>query len=96
MSEAESTPKKQKSRKRDLIEWGLIIVIAITLYTTGYHTEVIGTIQRGLLLTGIIRPDTTPEAEDIREASFNFPLITIDGEQTSLKEFEGKTIFLNF
>ena len=95
MSEAESTPKKQKSRKRDLIEWGLIIVIAITLYTTGYHTEVIGTIQRGLLLTGIIRPDTTPEAEDIREASFNFPLITIDGEQTSLKEFEGKTIFLN-
>lgn len=91
-----SNGSKKKSWKRELIEWGLMITVAVTLYATGYHTEVIGTLQRGLLLTGILKPDTTPEASDIRRADFNFPLISISGERLSLDDFEGKTIFLNF
>ena len=88
--------KKKSSIKRTLIEYGVLIAIGGILYITGLHTEVIGTLQRGILATGIFRPDTTPEAEDIINANLNMPLVSLDGERVSLSDFQGKTIFLNF
>ena len=95
MSEVENkkTPNKFKQA---LKEWAVILGVFGILYITGLHTEVIGGLQRVLLSTGILRPDTEIDSGDIRKASYNMPLITLDGERTSLAEFEGKTIFLNF
>jgi hypothetical protein len=47
---------KAKKRKRNLIEWGVILGVIGFLYVTGLHTQVIGTLQRGLLATGLIQP----------------------------------------
>ena len=77
-------------------EWGIILGIFGILYITGLHTEVIGGLQRVLLSTGILRPNTEIDVSDIKKANYNMPLISLDGDRTSLKEFEGKTIFLNF
>ncbi len=92
------TDQKKKSffSKRDLIEFGVIAGVAAFLYLMGWHTEVIGTLQRGLLATGIIRPDITVDESEFLRANYNMPLLSMDGERMSLQDFEGKTIFLNF
>lgn len=88
--------KKSFFSERDLIEFGVIAGVAAFLYMMGWHTEVIGTIQRGLLATGIIRPDITVDESEFQRANYNMPLLSMDGERMSLEDFEGKTIFLNF
>jgi thiol-disulfide isomerase/thioredoxin len=88
--------KKSFFSKRDLIEFGVIAGVAGFLYLMGWHTEVIGTLQRGLLATGIIHPDITVDESEFQRANYNMPLLSMDGERVSLQDFEGKTIFLNF
>ena len=82
--------------KRQFIEIGIMAAVAGLLYWSGYHTEVIGTLQRGLLATGLIRPSTEISEAKTVPAAYNYALYTADGQRTSLQEFEGKTIFLNF
>ena len=99
--------KKKKSTKKTLIEYGIIAAVAITLYATGLHTEVIGFAQRGLLATGLITPNVEKVAQDKSDesetattstptpADFNLALIDEDGKTHSLADFEGKVIFMN-
>lgn len=83
----------KKSYRRELTEWLIIVVVGLTLYFTGLHTEAIGLVQRGLLATGIIQPD---KVEDTRYADYNFYLTNVSGRRLSFEEFKGQTIFLNF
>lgn len=92
----EKPGKKNSSLKKEITQWIFIILIGAALYTSGYHTEVIGRIQSVLLYTGILQPDTDPSIIHGQKAEYNMPLLTIDGEQIYLSEFEGKTIFMNF
>lgn len=92
----EKPGKKNSSLKKEITQWIFIILIGASLYTSGYHTEVIGRIQSVLLYTGILQPDTDPSIIHGQKAEYNMPLLTIDGEQIYLSEFEGKTIFMNF
>lgn len=96
--------KKKKSLKKTLIEYGIIAAIALTLYATGLHTEVIGFVQRGLLATGLITPkiETIHKNESQNEiaanatpADFNLTLMDEDGNTLSLADFKGKAIFMN-
>ncbi len=90
----------KKKTKRSLIEYGVIAVVAITLYMTGLHTEVIGFVQRGLLATGLMNPKVEQVAANVSyeselKADLDFNLVNEAGETVSLDEFEGKVIFLN-
>tara|TARA_R110000868_G_scaffold306734_4_gene568176 strand:- start:47691 stop:48290 length:600 start_codon:yes stop_codon:yes gene_type:complete len=93
---SDDTPKKPNQLKKAVIEWGVILGVFGILYFTGLHTEVIGGLQRVLLSTGILRPNTEIDASNFKKANYNMPIISLDGERTSLEDFEGKTIFLNF
>jgi len=93
--EKKKKPKK-RSFKRELVEWGTILSVIGILYFTGLHVPVIGNLQRALLWTGLMSPDTELNEKDIKSANYNVPLLSIDGDKLSMKEFEGKTIFLNF
>ncbi len=96
MKDKNSKPKsKSSSLKKELYQWGIFAAIAGILYFTGYHTEVIGRLQSVLLYTGLMQPDTEVSASS-REAYYNMPLVSLDGDRTSLEAFKGKTIFLNF
>lgn len=88
--------KKKKSLKRELIEWGIFLGIIATLYLTGLHTDVIGFLQRGVLKTGLIKPDMETEMEDLPAASYDLKLMNESGEILDFQQLKGKTIFINF
>lgn len=92
----ESSPKKKKSTQRDLIEWGVLLSTIALLYFTGLHVPVVGNLQRVLLWTGLMTPDTEQEQIDARSANYNLPLLSLDDDAFNLDRFKGKTIFLNF
>ena len=81
--------------KKILKDWGLLAVVFLTLYLTGLHTHVAAFAQQMVLKTGFITPDYGIAPEKAKDADFNFPLTTIDGQPASLSDFKGKVIFLN-
>lgn len=87
--------KKTKSWKRTFIEWGLLLLVAGTLYATGYHTQVIGMAQRGLLATGLIKPTFTVNEDQMRDAGSEFYFADEDHQTTSIANHRGKVVFLN-
>lgn len=92
---AEDSTSKEKKWKRSLIEWGILITIILVLYVTGLHTQVIGTIQRGLLATGLITPDIPEQIDDAELANLDFYFKDREGTVRSLRNFEGDVIFMN-
>lgn len=100
--------KKDITQKKTWLQYGIFAMVAITLYATGMHTEIIGFAQRGLLATGLMNPDVEElaqlrdsESEDKdptmtdTKADFNLKLLDAYGNTTSLEESRGKVIFLN-
>ena len=94
MSEETKSPKKSKL-KRELIDWGILILIAAVLYGTGLNKPIAAKLQQALLWTGIIKPNTSLNESEFEKADFNVPLLTLDGEEANLKDLEGKVIFMN-
>jgi len=92
----ESSKTKKSSGKKELIEWGILLSVIAILYATGLHVPVIGNLQRVLLWTGLMSPDTELSQSEYRTANYNLPLLSLTDESLLLEEFEDKTIFLNF
>lgn len=80
--------------KKTIKELLIFAVILIVLNVTGLLSEVTGFVQQGVLYTGILNADAE-EVEKPKEADYNFPLTTLDGERVSLAEYKGKVIFMN-
>lgn len=82
-----------------LIEWGALAAVAAVLYFTGLHTEVLGTLQRGILWTGIFDAEahevTATDGPMLTERAYGMALTTPEGEQLSLADFKGKVLFVN-
>lgn len=101
----------KNNKKRTFIQYALFGIVAITLYATGMHTEIIGFAQRGLLETGMMNPDipegkkiahvshseATPPGglENLPKADFNLQLRNEEGKIVSLSTLKGKVIFIN-
>lgn len=89
-----------RKMKKNLIEYGVLATVLLTLFLTGLHTEVFGFLQRGLLATGIMNPDVREEVNAVNpveypKADFNLNLIDSKGDKVSLQQFKGKVIFIN-
>ncbi|WP_017733976.1 TlpA family protein disulfide reductase [Nafulsella turpanensis] len=90
-----------KKTKRSLIEYGILAAIALTLYVSGLHTDLIGFLQRGMLQTGLFSPNTeevkkeSPAGKHL-PADFKLQLRNAAGEKVNMEEFRGKVIFINF
>lgn len=86
-----------------MIEWGVIIAVMAILYATGLHTQVLGTMQRGLLLTGLF--DAAPEVSETGDfgmdgpsfapGDYSFSMMRDDGSRVSLEELRGDVLFVN-
>lgn len=92
---AEKTNSKSEKNYRSIIEWGIIIVVILVLYFTGWHTQVIGTLQRGILATGLITPSIPDSLESAKTANPDFYFTDETGTVKSLNDFKGDVIFLN-
>ncbi len=86
---------RAKKRKRNLIEWGAILGVIGFLYLTGLHTQVIGTLQRGLLATGLIQPSIPSVTDSFPDANRDFYMANEDGSVISLEHFDGDVVFMN-
>lgn len=91
---SESSTEK-KPRNRLLIEWSVIILILIFLKQTGYGTVLQSYVQRGMLLSGILVRDAELSGERIATASYDVPLLDLDGNRVDMTKWKGKTIFIN-
>lgn len=91
--------KERSTWKRTFIEWGLIGAVAAVIYFSGYHTEVIGTMQRAMLWTGLFDADTseiaTTDGPMLSGSDYLFAMETADGEAVSLSDFRGDVVFIN-
>lgn len=86
--------------KKNLMELGVVAAILLTLFLTGLHTEVFGLLQRGVLATGVLKPEVKEKAnavhiQDCPEADFSMNLINAKGERVSMQQFKGKVVFIN-
>lgn len=101
---------ESKKFKIKWIQYGIFAAVAVTLYATGLHAEVIGFAQRGLLATGLMNPDVEQIAQAsnsenqnrdevevpvLTQADFDFNLIDREGKIVSLNKYKGKVIFIN-
>ncbi|SHF97179.1 Thiol-disulfide isomerase or thioredoxin [Fodinibius roseus] len=91
--------KETSSWKRSLIEWGVILATGAILYATGLHTEVLGTMQRALLWTGLFDADTseitTTDGPMLSDADYRFALETTEGQTVALDDYRGDVVFVN-
>lgn len=95
MSEQE---KKRSKRKKSLIEWAVIGGVVLILYTTGLHTQVLGTMQRAMLWTGLFNATpgvTTADGPQLDSREMQFRMLTSEGEEITLEEFRGSVTFVN-
>ena len=81
--------------RHPVAEWSLWLGVPLVLYFTGLHTDVLAGMQRVLLATGLLRPETHATATAPVPADYNLTLHALDGRQTSLRDLKGKVIFLN-
>jgi thiol-disulfide isomerase/thioredoxin len=86
--------KKVKSKKRDLIELGIVLAVFAIIYLTGAQTEVFGKVQQAVLVTGVMNASAMDEADYV-DASYDFKLIDPEGNITDANELKGKVIFMN-
>jgi thiol-disulfide isomerase/thioredoxin len=87
-----------KKLKKSLIEYGIFFGIILILFTTGLHTEVFGFLQRGMLKTGILKPNIESEANNAPAgpmADFNLRLVNSQGEPVNMEDYRGQVIFIN-
>lgn len=81
---------------KEVRSWGIILAVIGLLYLTGWHTEVFGRMQQAVLYTGLFNADSETEVYTHEQSSIYFPLKKLNGGETNLAEFEGKTLFINF
>ncbi|MFY0628399.1 MAG: TlpA family protein disulfide reductase [Reichenbachiella sp.] len=84
-----------KKIKKQIKEWIILIGVFGTLYVTGWHTEVIGQLQRLIVASGIMQAEVLDESEQLN-ANYQFSIKNMKGDVVAFEEFKGKTIFLNF
>jgi thiol-disulfide isomerase/thioredoxin len=76
-----------------------MILVALLLYVTGWHTYVISVLQRGILATGLIRPNTEQMAAKEEalpvKPDLNIELLDADGQVLNMQQFRGKVLFIN-
>ncbi|MFT4737080.1 MAG: thiol-disulfide isomerase/thioredoxin [Cyclobacteriaceae bacterium] len=83
----------QKKFKRELIEWSVIVSVAAGLYFSGYHTEVLGFIQRGVIATGLFTPSL--DQDRTKTADYIFELEDHQGASLNAADLTGKVVFIN-
>lgn len=82
----------EKETKKEIIKWVVTLGVILILWLTGWYRPVISKIQQGILLTGIIQPDTKKaHSDNVIEAYF----VDENDKPVSLSDFRGQVVFLN-
>lgn len=80
--------------KKEVKEWGILVIVLLALYFTGFHTQVAALAQRAFLSTGLFSPIAKPQDEEVI-LDYNFTLKKLSGEEVHFSEFKDKVVFIN-
>lgn len=91
-------PAKKSRFKSEVIQWSVIVAVALVLYMTGLHKDVIATLQRAMMWTGLY--DVTAQIDEqngpfLDATDYNFAMTDQNGMQVNLDTFEGEVLFIN-
>ncbi|MCB0631407.1 MAG: TlpA disulfide reductase family protein [Saprospiraceae bacterium] len=81
--------------KKELKSYGIMAIVALILYMTGWHTYVISFLQRGILATGLMQPRTEQPTADLPVPNLNIELEDANGQVLNMQQFQGKVLFIN-
>lgn len=84
-----------KETKKEVINWAIFISVALFLYFSGLYRPLISGVQRVILSTGIIQPDTDKKPLDA-SGPVSMKLMNERGEVVNLADLRGKVVFVNF
>lgn len=97
--ETDKKSSRKSKLKRNTLEWIGIIAVFGILYVTGLHTEVLGTLQRGLLWTGLFNAEqpkaVTSDGPFLTSVDYSVKMTDQNGNIVSLEQFKGDVIFIN-
>lgn len=82
--------------KREILEWIAVVSVFLIIYFSGWHVEILGSLQNLILRTGLIQPEVITQKENRISASYQLTLKSPNNELVYLEEFRGKVVFLNF
>jgi thiol-disulfide isomerase/thioredoxin len=82
--------------RKELRDWGVLIVVFGILYVTGTYTDVAAFTQRIVLASGVISPDTSVPESEKTKADYDFNLLTFQDENFDFRDLKGKVVFMNF
>ncbi len=82
--------------KKELRDWGIMLLTIFLLYITGLYTEVAGFAQRMVLATGVFPVEVNVSESDKMAADYDFTLLTFEGEKFDFRDLKGKVVFMNF
>lgn len=97
MTKSDQSTKKSRL-KSEVIQWSVIIAVALVLYMTGLHKDVIATLQRAMMWTGFY--DVTAQIDGqnspfLNETDYRFEMTDQEGMLLNLDTFEGEVLFIN-
>ncbi|MDN5214312.1 TlpA disulfide reductase family protein [Fulvivirgaceae bacterium BMA12] len=87
--------EKAKKVRKEILSWVLTLAIFGFLYITGLHRQIAAGLQRVVVATGIIRPETDLVLDNKPQVDYNFTLKSRTGENVSFEDLKGKVIFMN-
>lgn len=87
---------KAEKIKKELLSWVVMLAIFGFIYITGLHVPIAANLQKVVIATGLIKPDTDLDQSEKIAVSYNFALKSAQGETVNFDVFKGKVVFLNF
>ena len=86
---------KVKKIKNEILSWLLPLAILGVIYITGLHRHMAAGLQKAVVATGIIRPETNLELDGKLPIDYNFKLKSAGGEAVNFEDLKGKVVFMN-
>ncbi len=80
--------------KKELKSWVIFLIVIGTLWITGLHRPLIAQVNRVVLWTGIIQPNTKIITSDIKVTALN--LLDEKGQIVDFSTLSDKVVFINF
>lgn len=84
--------------RKKLLQWVPLALFALVLFTP-LRTPVLGTLQGGLLATGLWNADMPTAAPIVATGNSAYPhdvaLTTLEGKSVHLRDLQGKVVFVN-
>ena len=84
----------EKKTEKEIKSWVVFLIVIGTLWITGLHRPIIAQVNRLVLWTGVIKPNTDIADANVKVGTLRF--LDEDGTPVDISKFEGKVVFINF